>query len=151
MRAVIQRVSRARVTVAGEVVGRIDRGLAVLLGVATGDTEADARWMADKLVGLRVFDDDAGKMNRSLADVGGAMLVVSQFTLLGDCRKGRRPSFVGAAEPGEAERLYERFCDHVRAAGVAVETGRFRTTMSVELSNEGPVTLIVESPPRVGA
>lgn len=148
MRAVVQRVSEASVTVEGEVVGQIDGGLMVLLGVAQGDGEKEARWMADKLVGLRIFEDDEGKMNRSLLDTGGAMLVVSQFTLLGDTRKGKRPSFIGAAPPEEANALYERFCDHVREAGVTVATGRFRTEMRVALVNEGPVTLIVESPPR---
>lgn len=146
MRAVVQRVSEASVVVEGESVAAIGVGFLVLLGVADGDTEADARWLAQKLVGLRVFDDAEGKMNRALADVGGAMLVVSQFTLLGDCRKGRRPSFVDAAEPAIAEALYERFCDAVRDAGIEVATGRFRTTMRVSLVNEGPVTLIVETP-----
>ena len=146
MRAVVQRVSEASVTVEGEVVGQIGPGLMVLLGVAQGDAEKEARWMADKLVGLRIFEDDEGKMNRSLLDTGGAMLVVSQFTLLGDTRKGKRPSFIGAAPPEEANALYERFCDHVREAGVTVATGRFRTEMRVSLVNEGPVTLIVESP-----
>lgn len=148
MKAVVQRVSEAGVTVEGEVVGQIGPGLAVLLGVADGDTEADARWMADKLVGLRVFEDDAGKMNRSLADTGGAMLLVSQFTLLGDCRKGKRPSFVGAARPEVAEPLYERLVELVKGQGVAVATGRFRTEMRVRIVNEGPVTLMVESPAR---
>ena len=148
MRAVVQRVSQASVTVDGDVVGRIGVGLMVLLGVADGDTEQDADWMADKLVGLRVFEDDAGKMNLALADVGGAVLVVSQFTLLGDCRKGRRPSFIGAAPPERAEALYERFAERVRGHGVEVATGRFRTEMRVALVNEGPVTLVVESPPR---
>ena len=146
MRAVVQRVSEASVTVEGEVVGQIGPGLMVLLGVAQGDAEKEARWMADKLVGLRIFEDDEGKMNRSLLDTGGAMLVVSQFTLLGDTRKGKRPSFIGAAPPEEANALYERFCDHVREAGVTVATGRFRTEMRVSLVNDGPVTLIVESP-----
>lgn len=146
MRAVVQRVSEASVTVEGEVVGQIGPGLMVLLGVAEGDTERESRWMADKLVGLRIFEDDEGKMNRSLLDTGGAMLVVSQFTLLGDCKKGRRPSFVGAAEPTLAEQLYERFVDAVQAAGVEVATGRFRTEMRVALVNEGPVTLVIESP-----
>lgn len=146
MRAVIQRVSQASVTVEGQTVGQIDAGLMVLLGVAEGDTEADARWMADKLIGLRVFEDEEGKMNRSLQDTGGAMLVVSQFTLLGDCRKGRRPSFIGAAAPEIANELYERFVAMVTAAGITTATGRFRTEMKVALTNEGPVTLVIESP-----
>ncbi len=145
MRACIQRVSRAQVTVAGEVTGRIETGMLVLLGVAVDDTEADARWLANKLSGLRVFEDDEGKMNLALADVGGAMLVVSQFTLLGDCRKGRRPSFVAAARPDLAEELYGVFVDAVRQQGIEVATGKFRQHMEVELVNDGPVTLVVES------
>jgi D-tyrosyl-tRNA(Tyr) deacylase len=128
-----------------EVVGRIERGLLVLLGVAAGDGQDDARQLADKLVALRVFDDDAGKMNRSLADVGGAMLVVSQFTLLGDCRKGRRPSFDAAAPPEAAQSLYEVFAGHVRQQGIEVATGRFREMMQVHLVNDGPVTLLLDS------
>lgn len=145
MRACIQRVSRAEVTVGDESVGKIDRGLLVLLGVATGDSEADVAYLADKLVGLRIFEDDAGKMNLALGDVGGAMLVVSQFTLLGDCRKGKRPSFTDAAPPEIAVALYEQFCDVVRRQGIHVATGRFRADMQVSLVNDGPVTLIVES------
>lgn len=145
MRAVVQRVSRAEVRVDDEVVGRIEDGLAVLVGVGDGDTEADADWLAGKLVGLRVFEDDEQKMNRSVADVGGAVLLVSQFTLYGDCRKGRRPSFVRAMEPGEAARLCDVVAARVRAAGVEVQTGRFRATMQVELCNEGPVTLLLDS------
>jgi D-tyrosyl-tRNA(Tyr) deacylase len=144
MRAVIQRVSRAAVTVAGRVVGRIDRGLLVLLGVTHGDTAEDARWLAEKVAGLRIFEDEQGKMNRDLADVGGAMLVVSQFTLYGDCRKGRRPSFTAAAPPEQAVPLYEAFVRAVRELGIAVQTGEFGATMQVELVNDGPVTLIVE-------
>ncbi|HUY87188.1 MAG TPA: D-aminoacyl-tRNA deacylase [Pirellulales bacterium] len=117
-----------------------------LLGVAEGDTEADARWMADKVAGLRIFEDQAGKMNLGLAEIGGAMLVVSQFTLLGDCRKGRRPSFVDAAPPEQAEALYETFVAAVRDQGIPVATGRFRTQMLVSLANDGPVTLVIESP-----
>ena len=145
MRACVQRVSRARVTVAGEVCGRIGTGMLVLLGVGVDDTEADARQLADKLSGLRIFEDDEGKMNLALADVGGAMLVVSQFTLLGDCRKGRRPSFVAAARPELAEKLYGVFVDAVGRHGIEVATGRFRRHMEVELVNDGPVTLVVES------
>lgn len=145
MRACVQRVAEARVTVEGEIVGQIGRGLLVLLGVATGDRDADAQWLAEKIAGLRIFEDAAGKMNLSLAETGGAMLVVSQFTLLGDCRRGRRPSFVDAAPPEEAERLYEVFVAAVRAAGMEVATGRFRRHMQVSLVNDGPVTLIVES------
>ncbi len=145
MRACIQRVTRARVTVAGDVSGEIGRGMLVLLGVAEGDTEGDARQLAEKIVGLRIFEDEQQKMNRSLADVGGAMLVVSQFTLLGDCRKGRRPSFDQAAEPGLAERLYERFVAIVAQQGISVATGRFREYMEVELVNDGPVTLLVDT------
>jgi D-aminoacyl-tRNA deacylase len=145
MRACIQRVSQARVTVAGEVTGEIGRGLLVLLGVAADDTADDARQLAAKLTELRVFEDDAGKMNRSLLDIGGAMLVVSQFTLLGDCRKGRRPSFTDAAPPELAESLYETFVAAVRAAGIATATGRFRCHMDVSLVNDGPVTLLVDT------
>jgi D-aminoacyl-tRNA deacylase len=145
MRGCVQRVSRARVTVAGEVCGRIGTGMLVLLGVGVDDTEADARWLANKLSGLRIFEDDEGKMNLALADVGGAMLVVSQFTLLGDCRKGRRPSFVAAARPELAEKLYGVFVDTVGQHGIEVATGRFRQHMEVELVNDGPVTLVVES------
>ncbi len=130
---------------ADEVCGSIERGLLVLLGVAAGDTEADAQLLADKLVALRVFDDGQGKMNLGLLDVGGAMLVVSQFTLLGDCRKGRRPSYSDAAVPELAERLYETFVELVRAQGVCVATGRFRQDMQVSLTNDGPVTLLLDS------
>ncbi|CAN5756973.1 D-aminoacyl-tRNA deacylase [soil metagenome] len=145
MRSVLQRVSRASVTVEGKVVGQIDHGWLVLLGVARGDTDADADRMADKVVGLRAFEDDQGKMNRAVGEVGGAVLVVSQFTLLGDCRKGRRPSFEEAAEPGEAERLYLRFADCIAEAGLPVARGIFRATMQVELRNEGPVTFLLDS------
>ena len=130
---------------ADELCGQIERGLLVLLGVAAGDTEADARLLADKLVALRVFNDEQGKMNLGLLDVGGAMLVVSQFTLLGDCRKGRRPSYSDAAAPELAERLYETFVELVRAQGVSVATGRFRQDMQVSLTNDGPVTLLLDS------
>lgn len=145
MRAVVQRVSQASVTVAGEVVGQIGQGMLVLLGVADGDDDRDAATLADKIVGLRIFEDEEGKMNRGLADIGGAMLVVSQFTLLGDCRKGRRPSFVAAAAPETAERLYEVFVQAVRNAGIEVGTGRFRQHMEVALVNDGPVTLLLDS------
>jgi D-tyrosyl-tRNA(Tyr) deacylase len=145
MRAVVQRVSRARVVVEQEVVGEIGPGLLVLLGVTHQDTAEQARWLADKVVGLRIFADDLDKMNRSLADVGGAVMVVSQFTLYGDCQKGRRPSFVDAAPPEVAIPLYEEFVAGVRAQGIKTATGRFGAMMQVELVNEGPVTLIVES------
>lgn len=145
MRAVVQRVSRASVAVAGEVCGRIDRGFLVLLGVATEDGPDDALLLARKIAGLRVFEDAAGKMNLGLADVGGRMLVVSQFTLLGDCRKGRRPSFDAAARPELAERLYLEFVTAVRGQGIEVATGRFQQHMQVELINDGPVTLLVDS------
>jgi D-tyrosyl-tRNA(Tyr) deacylase len=145
MRAVLQRVTRAKVTVAGEVVGQIERGLLVLLGVEQGDTEADAHQLADKTIQLRIFDDADGKMNLALTDVGGAVLVVSQFTLLGDCRKGRRPSFIQAAPPELAERLYETFVAAIGVQGIPVASGRFRAMMEVELVNDGPVTLLLES------
>jgi D-tyrosyl-tRNA(Tyr) deacylase len=145
MRAVLQRVSRARVRVGDEVTGEIGRGLLVLLGVAQGDTAEQARWLAEKVVGLRLFQDDEGKMNRDVTEAGGAVLVVSQFTLYGDCRKGRRPSFIDAAPPETAIPLYETFIEAVRALGVPVATGRFGAMMDVELINAGPVTLIVDS------
>ena len=145
MKAVIQRVRRASVTVDGTVTGAIGNGLLVLLGVAKGDTESAADYLAGKIAGLRIFPDAEGKMNLSLLDTGGAMLVVSQFTLYGDCRKGRRPSFDAAAPPEEARRLYEYFVSRVRAANIPVETGVFQAHMDVELLNDGPVTLIVES------
>lgn len=146
MRTVVQRVSRASVVVDGATVGEIGAGLLVLLGVGHDDGQAEVAWMADKLIGLRIFDDPQGKMNLSLTDVGGAMLVVSQFTLWGDCRKGKRPSFINAAPPEVAEALYEAFVAAVRARGVEVATGRFRHHMDVSLVNDGPVTLVVESP-----
>lgn len=145
MRIVLQRVSHARVTVGDEVTGAIERGLLLLLGVAPGDTEAQARWLARKVAGLRIFPDEAGRMNRSLLDVGGGALVVSQFTLYGDCSRGRRPSFVGAADPTLAEPLYERFCAILAEEGVQhVGRGRFGAHMRVELENDGPVTLVLE-------
>src|SRR3954468_20056896 len=145
MRAVVQRVARASVQVEGEVVGRIGPGWLVLLGVARGDADADADRLAEKVVGLRAFADEQGKMNRSVAEVAGSVLVGSQFTLLGDCRKGRRPGFDEAAEPAEAERLYLRFAAAVGAAGVPVATGVFRAMMQVELVNDGPVTFLLDS------
>ncbi len=148
MRACIQRVSQAQVTVDGDVTGRIGRGLVVLLGVAQDDGPAEALWLAEKVVGLRIFADDEGKMNRSLAETGGELLVVSQFTLLGDCRKGRRPSFVAAAEPQLAETLYETFVARCRALGVQVATGRFREHMLVSLTNDGPVTIWIDTADR---
>jgi D-tyrosyl-tRNA(Tyr) deacylase len=148
MKAVVQRVTQARVEVAGTVAGEIGPGLLVLLGVAKPDTPADAEFLAEKLAGLRIFSDDAGKMNRSLIETGGAMLAVSQFTLYGDCRKGRRPSFDFAAPAEQARVLYEQFVEAVRRMGVPVETGIFQAHMAVSLVNDGPVTLIVESPSR---
>ncbi|MBO13714.1 MAG: D-tyrosyl-tRNA(Tyr) deacylase [Planctomycetaceae bacterium] len=145
MRAVIQRVSRANVTVSGKVVGEIGAGLLVLLGVEQGDTQDDVVWMANKVVGLRVFEDDDGKMNLDVGEVGGAILAVSQFTLLGDCRKGRRPSFVAAARPEEADGLYRSFVTEVAGQGLEVQEGRFQQHMDVELVNDGPVTLQVDS------
>jgi D-tyrosyl-tRNA(Tyr) deacylase len=146
MRAVLQRVTRARVTVGGEEVGAIERGLLVLLGVAPTDTPEEAQWLADKVVGLRIFADAEGKMNLSVADVSGAVLVVSQFTLYGDCRKGRRPSFIGAAAPELAVPLYEEFVNAIKAHGVPTATGRFGAMMQVELVNDGPVTLLMDNP-----
>jgi D-tyrosyl-tRNA(Tyr) deacylase len=145
MRAVIQRVKSSSVTVKNEVVGEIGKGLLVLLGVATSDSIDDAEYLADKIVNLRIFEDEDHKLNRSLIDIGGKMLVVSQFTLLGDCKKGRRPSFVRAASPNLAMELYQQFVESVRRKGVPVKTGQFQTTMEVSLVNDGPVTLIVES------
>jgi D-aminoacyl-tRNA deacylase len=145
MRAVLQRVTQASVSVDGEVIGQIDRGLVVLLGVEQDDTDADAHQLADKTIQLRIFEDAEGKMNLALNDVGGAMLVVSQFTLLGDCRKGRRPSFIQAAPPELAERLYETFVAAVGVQGIPVATGRFRAMMQVELVNDGPVTMLLDS------
>ncbi len=145
MRACVQRVSQAQVTVGDEICGRIGQGLVVLLGVAAADTTDDARQLAQKIVGLRIFDDEHGKMNLAVSDVGGAMLVVSQFTLLGDCRKGRRPSFVAAAGPEQAESLYQAFVAAVAERGIQVATGKFRQHMFVNLTNDGPVTLLLDS------
>ncbi len=144
MRAVVQRVSRALVTVDGQVVGRIGPGLMILLGVKTDDTEAEAEWLAHKIAGLRIFADDEGKSNLSVQDVAGSALVVSQFTLYGDARKGRRPSFTDAAPPEVADPLVRRFIEFLRAEGLAVESGVFGAVMQVEIHNDGPVTLIVE-------
>jgi D-tyrosyl-tRNA(Tyr) deacylase len=145
MRAVVQRVSRAAVRVDRQVVGEIGHGLVVLLGVASGDGEEDARWAADKVAQLRIFEDGAGKMNRSVEDVGGGVLLISQFTLLGDARKGNRPSFVAAAAPDAARALYEGVAARLRERGLPVATGVFRATMEVELVNDGPVTLLLDS------
>lgn len=147
MRAVVQRVSEASVRVEGAVVGEIGPGLLVLLAVAPTDTEKELAWLAEKVAGLRIFEDEAGKMNRSVLDTEGGALVISQFTLYGDCRRGRRPSFVGAARPELAEPLYEAFADRLLALGLStVGRGRFGADMAVSLTNDGPVTLIVDSP-----
>ena len=146
VRSVVQRVSRARVTVEGQVVGAIERGLLVLVGAGAGDVGADVVYTVDKIANLRIFPDEAGKMNRSVLDVGGAVLVVSQFTLYGDARKGRRPAFVDALEPVAAEKLYQDVVAGLRAAGIAqVATGVFRADMEVELVNDGPVTILLDS------
>lgn len=145
MRAVIQRVSRASVTVDGKVVGQIGKGLLVLLGIAHGDDEAAADYLAEKTAGLRIFEDDDEKMNLACADVGGAVLVVSQFTLHGDVRKGKRPSFDRAARPDDAKRLYEYFVSRIRAAGLPCQHGTFQAMMDVELVNDGPVTILLDS------
>ncbi|MFZ0306775.1 MAG: D-aminoacyl-tRNA deacylase [Candidatus Sulfotelmatobacter sp.] len=145
MRAVVQRVSRARVTVDGEITGEIGLGLLVLLGVGRDDTNSDATYLAGKIAGLRVFEDDQGKMNLSVLDAGGSVLAVSQFTLYGDVRRGKRPSFDAAAAPEKARQLYEFFVEQIRAAGLRCETGCFQETMKVELVNEGPVTILLDS------
>jgi|SRR5208283_1758305 len=145
MRAVVQRVSRAQVTVNGEITGQISLGLLVLLGVGQDDTESDALYLAEKICGLRVFEDAQGKMNRSVQDVAGGVLAVSQFTLYGDVRRGKRPSFDAAAAPEKARQLYDFFVEKIRAAGLRCETGRFQETMRVELVNEGPVTILLDS------
>lgn len=146
MKAVVQRVIQSSVAVNGRTIGAIGRGLTVLLGIARRDSEKEAEYLAEKIVNLRIFEDPAGKLNLCLLDVGASMLVVSQFTLLGDCRKGRRPSFVDAAGPDQAEMLYEHFVRKVQELGVPTATGRFRTTMEVSIVNDGPVTLILETP-----
>lgn len=145
MRAVVQRVSRAQVTVGAEIVGEIGRGLLVLLGVAHTDSETDADYLAEKITGLRIFEDENGKMNLDAASIGGQILVVSQFTLFGDVRRGKRPSFDAAAQPQRARQLYEHFVERIRAAGISCETGRFQEMMRVELVNEGPVTILLDS------
>jgi D-tyrosyl-tRNA(Tyr) deacylase len=145
LRACIQRVTEASVTVDGEVVGQIDKGLLVLVGIGRLDGPEEVRWMAERIAGLRVFNDEQGKMNLALTDVGGAMLVVSQFTLWGDCRKGRRPSFIDAAEPAAANALYETFVRLIREMGIEVATGKFREHMTVALVNDGPVTLWIDT------
>ncbi len=145
MRAVVQRVRESSVKTDDQIISQISRGLLVLLGVAQGDRLSDADYLANKISNLRIFEDENGKMNCSLLETGGEMLVVSQFTLLGDCRKGRRPSFAAAAEPAKATELYEHFIERVRSLGISVETGRFRAMMEVALVNDGPVTLILES------
>jgi len=146
VRAVIQRVLEASVAIDGDTVARIGPGLLVLLGVRRGDAEADVAWMAEKVANLRIFEDEAGKMNRSLREGSRAILVVSQLTLFGDARKGRRPSFIEACEPVEASRLYRLFCDQLRGLGLEVQTGEFAAHMRVALVNDGPVTLILDSP-----
>jgi D-tyrosyl-tRNA(Tyr) deacylase len=145
MRAVIQRVSQAQVSVDGECIGRIGHGLVVLLGIRSDDTQAQADYISDKIIGLRIFSDQAGKFNRSLRDVGGELLIVSQFTLYGDCRKGRRPSFIAAAGVEIALPLYEYFVERTRSHNIRVATGRFQANMAVQLVNDGPVTIILDS------
>ena len=146
MRAVVQRVTRASVTVAGEIIGEIGNGLVVLVGIARDDTKVEAAYLVDKISNLRIFDDEQGRMNLSVKDVNGALLIISQFTLYGDCRKGRRPSFSDAAGIEKALPLYEYFVDTLRTKNVPVATGRFQAVMAVHLVNDGPVTLILESP-----
>lgn len=145
MRAVVQRVTKGQVTVEGEVIGAIGKGFVVLLGIGRDDTSHDIEYLVDKIVNLRVFDDAAGKMNCSLLDVGGELLAISQFTLYGDCRKGRRPSFIAAAAPEEAVLLYNEFVKKVATYGIAVATGRFQALMQVDIHNDGPVTLLIDS------
>lgn len=148
MRAVVQRVSRSKVTVDEEIVGQINQGILVLLGVSREDSEKEVNYMVDKIINLRIFEDEGGKLNKSLLDTGGELLAVSQFTLYGDCRKGRRPGFSEAASPEYADNLYNCFVEKAREKGVQVETGKFRTHMMVELVNDGPVTLLLDSEKR---
>lgn len=145
MRAVVQRVLEASVKVDGEIVGQIEQGLLVFLGVATDDTQTDVVTLSEKIAGLRIFEDDDGKMNRSVVEVSGSMLVVSQFTLLGDCRKGKRPSFIAAAPPEMADALYQSFVAEIKGYQIPVQTGRFRADMKVSLINDGPVTMLLDS------
>ena len=145
MRAVVQRVSQSHVVVDGETVGKIGEGLMVLLGVEDGDNESDAKYLVSKVIGLRIFNDEQGKMNRSLQDIGGQLLVISQFTLLGDARKGRRPSFIHAASPDEGDRLYQHFVELAQQEGISVSTGQFQADMKVHLINDGPVTILLDS------
>ena len=145
MRAVIQRVKKCSVSVGDDIIGKIDIGLLILLGIAKEDQTRDADYLSGKIVNLRIFEDENGKMNRSLLDINGKALVVSQFTLLGDCRKGRRPSFVNAADPSRANELYTYFAEKVREKGISVQTGRFQAMMDIALVNTGPVTIILES------
>jgi len=145
MRTVIQRVSRAQVSIENKIKGSIGKGLVVLLGISAGDSEKDLQWLAEKIVHLRIFEDEAGKMNKSLTDIKGEMLIISQFTLYGDCRKGRRPGFSGAAAPLKAEPYYLKFVQEVKSKGIQVATGTFQADMQVELINDGPVTLLLDS------
>lgn len=145
MRAVVQRVLEASVKVDGEIVGQIEQGLLVFLGVATDDTQTDVVTLSEKIAGLRIFEDDDGKMNRSVIEIGGSMLVVSQFTLLGDCRKGKRPSFIAAAPPEMADALYQSFVAEIKGYQIPVQTGQFRADMKVSLINDGPVTMLLDS------
>ena len=144
MRALLQRVSQASVTVDGRVVGKIGRGFCILLGITHSDTNKEADWLAKKIAGIRLFEDDAGKLNLGLADIEGALLVISQFTLYGDARKGRRPSFIEAARPERSEPLYEYFVEQLRTAGIPVQTGIFGANMQVEIHNDGPITMMLE-------
>lgn len=145
MRAVIQRVQHASVAVEGNVCGKISQGLMILLGISKDDKESDMKYIADKSLALRIFEDESGKMNKSVCDIGGELLIISQFTLYGDCRKGRRPSFDAAMNPKEAEKMYEKFVEYMRKSGLKTETGIFGADMKVELLNDGPVTLILDS------